>query len=115
MVTVSKRVEGDIAVLDIDGTIDGGESCRQIHVVIKNSLESGQTKFVLELSDVEWINSLGIGFIAAAASSTCRAGAELCVASLSSRVDTLLRSCRIVPHVLKDFPDEQAAVMSFQQ
>lgn len=113
MVKFEKRIKGDAMIMDIDGPMDGSESCRQIHDAIKEELAAGRRRFVLDLSNVDWINSRGIGFIAAVASSACQAEASLCLAGLTPRVDSVLRTCRLVPQVLKDFPDEKAALKSF--
>jgi anti-anti-sigma factor len=114
MVKLEKRLQGDVVILDVDGVMDGGESCRQIQDIIKENLAAGRTRFVLDLSDVDWINSRGVGSIAAAASSVCRADASLCLAGLAPRVSSVLRTCRLVPQVLKDFPDEESALRSLR-
>jgi anti-anti-sigma factor len=113
MVSLNVRVQENVAVLSVDGPIDGSDSCRKIHEAIKANLDAGHKKFVMDLHGVGWINSLGVGFLAAAAVSACQAGAVVRVAGLTSRVDTVLRACQVVPYVLRDFPDERAARASF--
>jgi anti-anti-sigma factor len=113
MVSVNVRLRDDVAVLSVDGPIDGSDSCRKIHEVIKENLDAGRKKFVMDLQRVGWINSLGVGFLAAAAVSACQAGAVVRVAGLTSRVGAVLRACRVVPHVLREFPDEKTATASF--
>jgi anti-anti-sigma factor len=114
MVTVTKRTTGDISLFDLAGAIDGGDSCRKIHEAIRGSLEAGHRKIVLTLTRVDWINSLGVGFLAAACVSAARQDAVVRLVGLSPRVDTVLRACGIVPHVWKDFQDEQSALESLQ-
>jgi anti-anti-sigma factor len=114
MLTVTKRMHGDTALIDLSGAIDGGDSCREIHEAIKGNLDEGHRKFVLNLSEVEWINSLGVGFLVAASVSAARESATVRLFGLSPRVDTLLRSSGVVPHVWKDFADEQEALESLR-
>ncbi len=113
MIKLEKRLQGDVVILDLDGPMDGSESCHQIHDAIREGLAAGRTRFVIDLSDVDWINSRGVGSIAAAASSVCRAEALICLAGLTPRVSSVLRTCRLVPQVLPEYPDEQSALESF--
>jgi len=113
MLTVTQRMNGDTVLLDLAGVIDGGDSCRRIHELMNAGLEDGHRNFVLNLGGVDWINSLGVGFLAAASVSAVREKAIVRLVALTPRVDTLLRSCGVVPHVWKVFPDEQEALASF--
>jgi len=113
MVRLEKRLQGDVVILDLDGTMDGGESCRLVQDTIKENVAAGRSKFVLEMSGVDWINSRGVGSIATAASSACQAEATICLAGLTPRVRSILQTCRLIPQVLEDFPNEKAALRSF--
>jgi anti-anti-sigma factor len=114
MLTVTKRTNDDTSLLDLVGAIDGSDSCRKIHEGIKGSLEAGHRKIVLNLTGVEWINSLGVGFLAAACVSASREDAVVRLVGLSPRVDKVLRACGIVPHIWKHFTDERSALESLQ-
>ena len=113
MLKVSERIEDDAVIVDLEGAIEGGESCRAIHKVIGKSLETGHRNIVLNLSEVDWINSMGVGFLVAASVSAVRQGATVRACGLTPRVDTLLRACSVVPHVWKDYPDVESALASF--
>ena len=113
MLEVTRRASNGIAVIGLAGRIDGGNSCRNIHEAFRESLSEGRRKIVLDLGEVDWINSLGVGFLVAAAVSASREGAIVRVTRLDGRVGSVLHACGIVPHVWKDFPDEKTAVASF--
>jgi anti-anti-sigma factor len=113
MLEVTKRDAGGVVVVGLAGSIDGSDSCRQIHQAFKGSLTDGHRKFVIDLGAVEWINSLGVGFLVASAVSASREGATVHLTGLSTRVDTVLRACGIVPHVWQNYADEAAAIASF--
>jgi len=113
MLELTRHDRDGVVVVELAGTLDGGDSCREIHDVFKSSLDGGCRKFVLDLKGVEWLNSLGVGFLAASAVSASREGAVVRLTGLSTRVGTVLRACGIVPHVWKDYPDEAEAIASF--
>lgn len=102
-------------VVDLDGSIDGGEPCRAIHEAIKTSLGEGRRQFVFNLEKVDWVNSLGTGFLVAAAVSASREGAVVRLVGLSPRVAGVLQACGVVPHVWKDYADMGAALASFSE
>jgi anti-anti-sigma factor len=113
MLEVTKRAVNGIVVIGLAGRIDGGDSCRDIHEAFRNSFSEGRRKFVLDLRGVDWINSLGVGFLVAASVQVSREGAVVHLTGLRDRVGHVLRVCGIVPHVWKEFADEKAAVASF--
>ncbi len=110
---LTKRMEEGTVIVKLDGPIDGGEYCRRIHETIANGLEEGHRKFILDLADVSWINSMGVGFLVAASVAAVRQDAIVRLVGLTVRVDSVLRACGVVPHVWKAFPDEAAALASF--
>ena len=106
---VTKRREDDVSILDLEGPIDGSDSCRSIHTAMRQELDGDVRKFVLNLSGVEWINSLGIGFLIAASVAAVKGNAQIHIVGPSSRVGAALRASGVVPHVWKEFETEEAA------
>jgi anti-anti-sigma factor len=106
-------MHGDTVVVNLEGTIDGSDSCRQIHNVMKDGLNSGHKQFVLNFEGVDWINSLGVGYLAAASVSAVKDDAVVRLAGLSARVEPVLRVCGIVPHVWMVFGSTSEALESF--
>jgi anti-anti-sigma factor len=113
MLEVQHRVEDDIVRVVLAGTIDGGESCRRIYDVVKENLGAGRRRFVFDLEGVDWINSLGVGFLVAGSVSAVKESAQVRLVGLSPRVDSVLRACGVVPHVWSVFESEEAALASF--
>lgn len=112
MLDLTRRSVGDVTVVSLQGAIDGGDSCRAIHRTFREGLEAGDRKFVVELSGVEWINSLGIGFLVAASIAAGKEGAAIRLVGMSSRVGTALRACGVVPHMWKEVATEDEAIAS---
>lgn len=113
MLKVMRRVQDGVAVIELSGAIDGSDSCRVIHEAIRKYLAEDRRKFVISLAGVEWINSLGTGFLVAAAVAASREGAAVRLVGLTPRVAGVLEACGVVPHVWPAYRDESAALESF--
>ena len=106
------REAGDVAVVDLSGTIalgDGGPTLRR---VVREVLDAGHRKIVFNLSDVDYIDSYGLGEMVAAYSKVRAAHGELKLIYLTRRVRDILQITRLVT-VFDVHPDEAAALRSF--
>ena len=113
MLTITNRDVEGVMILDLRGQIDGGPESGRIKEAIKNSIENGQKKFVLNLQDVKWVNSLGAGMLIAAYASVKRSDAALKLFGVSSRVGTVLKTCGLIPEVFEVFENEKETLDSF--
>ena len=113
MLTITNRDAGGVVILDLVGQIDGGPKSERIHGIIKEGIEKGQKKFVLNLSEVKWLNSLGAGVLIASYASVKREEAALKLLSVSDRVGVVLKTCGLIPEVFETFEAEAEAVTSF--
>ena len=114
MVLQSTRREiGDISVLDISGKITLGEGSATIRRVIRELIDSGQRKIVLNLEDVDYIDSSGIGELVAAHSLVETAQGELKLLNLTRRVRDILQITRLFT-IFDVETDEATALRNFQ-
>ncbi|MBU8921200.1 MAG: STAS domain-containing protein [Bacteroidales bacterium] len=113
MLTITNRDAGGVVILDLEGQIDGGPKSERIHGIIKEGIEQGQKKFVLNLREVKWLNSLGAGVLIAAYASAKREDALLKLHSVSDRVGSVLKTCGLIPEVFDVYDDEAGALSSF--
>ena len=115
MLTIRIRQEADVVILDLDGILDGGPQSRQVKDRVKEILQDGTRKIVLNLSAVEWANSLGIGVLIASFVSAKRAQAAVKFYGLNDRVRMVLKALDLIPDVFECFDSESDAVRSFSQ
>ena len=113
MLTLQTRLEGGVAILDLDGNLDGGPETRRVQDLVKELLGEGQRRIVLNLSGVPWANSLGVGVLIAAFASARREEASLKFVGLSDRVEMVMRALRLIPDVFETYADEAEAMRSF--
>lgn len=82
-------------VLEARGRITLGPETESLRGRLKNTAESGHRCIVLDLAGVDYIDSAGLGTLVAGATSVRRAGGELKLANLTSRVRDLMQITRL--------------------
>ncbi len=115
MLNISNRDERGVMIYALEGQIDGGPKSQRIHEMIKEEIESGKRKFLLNLRDIKWLNSLGAGVLIAAYASAKREEASVKLTNISDRVGLVLRTCGLIPEVFEVFENEEDALASFKE
>jgi len=106
----------DIVILKIGGELRLTEQpplALTMQKLVKEQLEGGKKKFILDFKKVDFIDSYGIGDLVASYVSAQNKGAKLKIASLSLKVRLVLNYCGI-PKIIEIFDDEESAVKSFR-
>jgi anti-sigma B factor antagonist len=107
------REVNDVAVIDFSGKITLGEGSAKLRKMIRDTIESGHTKIVLNLEDVDYIDSSGIGELVGAYTTVRNASGELKLTNLTKRVRDILQITRLFT-VFDVRPNEEDAVRSFR-
>ena len=111
-VRLNNRQVGDVTVIDANGRITLGEGSSTFRDSIKDLTAKGNKKILLNLADVSYIDSSGIGEMVSAFTSVTNAGGQLKLLNLTKRVKDLLQITKLYT-VFEVFDDEAAAVRSF--
>jgi len=111
MQTQSRQV-GDVAVIDVTGRITLGEGNIMLREVVRELLDKGTKRIVLNLNDVHYIDSSGLGELVKTHTTVRNSGGELKLAGLSMRVQDLLEVTRLVT-VFDIHRNEKAAIQSY--
>jgi anti-sigma B factor antagonist len=109
---IHTRTVGDVHVLDISGKITLGDATKIMRHTISDLLENGGTKIVLNLTDVNYIDSSGIGELVRTFTTVTNEGKQLKLLNLTKKVRELLVITKLLT-VFQVYQDEQAAVASF--
>ena len=107
------REVGDVAVVDFSGRITLGEGSAMLRKTIRDLISNGRKKILLNLADVDYIDSSGIGELVGAYTSVRSADGELKLVYLTKRVRDIIQITRLFT-VFDVQPDETAAVRSFR-
>jgi len=107
------REVGDIAVVDFSGKITLGEGSATLRKLVRDLVDNGRRKILLNLADVDYIDSSGIGELVGAYTTVRGASGELKLVYLTKRVRDIIQITRLFT-VFDVQPDEASAVRSFQ-
>ncbi len=101
-----------VSVLDIEGRIVLGEESNSFRERVKGLLAAGKKKIVLNLANVTYIDSAGLGTLVAAFHSARSQGAQLKMTNLGSKFKEILQVTKLMT-VFDTYDSESAAVQSF--
>ena len=107
------REVGDVAIIDFSGKITLGEGSATLRETIKGLVGQGHKKILLNLEDVDYIDSSGIGELVGAYTHVRSAAGELKLMSLTKRVKDLIQITRLFT-VFDVQADESAAMSAFR-
>jgi|SRR5688500_5192878 len=109
---IGQREREGIIILDASGRITAGEEATTFRERLRAMAEAAQTKVVLNLQDVDYIDSTGLGALVICFTTLRKAGGALKLLNLSKRNIELLVLTKLAT-VFEIFSDEQHAVNSF--
>ena len=102
-----------IAVLALSGKMIGGEDAGILRSAVAELVEQKASKVLVDLSEVPWMNSSGIGFLVSAYVSLRNAGAHVRFLNLNERVRSILAITKVVT-VFESYSSREEALASFQ-
>lgn len=109
---VSTRQVDGVTILDLSGRITLGEGSVQLRDAVRDLLTKGQKQILLNLGDVNYIDSSGIGELVSAYTTVRNQGGELKLLNLTKKVHDLLQITKL--YTVFDVKDDEAsAVASF--
>lgn len=111
-VKLSNRQVGDVTVIDAVGRITLGEGASTFRETIRDLATGGHKKILLNLGDVSYIDSSGIGELVSGFTTVTNQGGQLKLLGLSKRIQDLLQVTKLYT-VFEVFDDEAEAVRSF--
>ena len=112
--TASTRQVGGVTVVDISGRIELGEESATVRDLVSKLLNNGHKQILLNLGDVNYIDSSGLGALVSSFTSARKQGGELKLLNLTDRVTDLMQMTKL--YTVFDIKDDEAvAVNSFGQ
>lgn len=108
------RQVNSVTVVDLSGRITLGEGCTQLRELIRDLLSKGHKRLLLNLADVTYIDSSGIGELVSGFTAVSNAGGQLKLLNLTKKVHDLLQITKLLT-VFDVNDDEAKAVASFDK
>ena len=110
--TASTRLVGGVTIVDLYGRIVLGEGSAGVRDLVRNLIKEGNKKILLNLRDVDYIDSSGLSELVSAFTSARSQGGELKLLNLTKRVRALLQITKLLT-VFDITDDEAISVKSF--
>lgn len=103
-----RRVD-DVVIVDLKGKLTLGSGDVQMRQIVRDLLDRGEKKVLLNLEDVSYMDSAGVGELVAAYTTANNRDADLALLNLTSKIRDLLHFTQLIT-VFETFTDEEQAV-----
>jgi anti-sigma B factor antagonist len=110
--TASTRVVGGVTIVDLSGRIVLGEGSAGVRDLVRELMGEGIRKILLNLRNVDYVDSSGLGELVCAFTSMRSQGGELKLLNVTRRVRSLLQITKLIS-VFEIADDEAASLSSF--
>ena len=111
-IKASTRLVDGVTIVDLSGRITLGEASSTLRETVRDLISKGQKNTLLNLGDVTYIDSSGIGELVSSYTSVSNQGGKLKLLNLQKKVHDLLQITKLYT-VFEVHTDEAAAVRSF--
>jgi anti-sigma B factor antagonist len=108
----SNHLKNDVLVFELKGKIMGGPESQEFHDELKKAVAAGQRKVVLDLGEVDWMNSSGLGLLISALTTVRNSGGEMKLARATDKITSLLVITKL-NSVFETLGTLDAAIASF--
>ena len=109
---IVERQVGDVVILDLHGKILIGDGDDALREAVTKLSDSGRTKILLNLADVPYVDSAGLGEIVRTYTTVSRKGGKLKLLNLTKKIQDLLAITKLLT-VFETYDSEDEAVRSF--
>ncbi len=109
MTLKTRQVDG-VTILDLSGRIVLGEGSIQLRDSMKELVAKGQRQILLNLGDVNYIDSSGLGELVSAFTTVKNAGGELKLLNLTKKVHDLMQITKL--YTVFDIKEDEASAVS---
>jgi anti-sigma B factor antagonist len=104
-------VENDIVIMNVSGKIMGGEETTMFHGKLHEYIDQNKKNIVVDLSKVDWVNSVGLGMLISALTTVKNSGGRLVLANIT-KIESILTITRLIT-VFEHYDSRAEALQSF--
>jgi anti-sigma B factor antagonist len=109
---LTTRQVGDVTVIDLSGRITLGEGSSMLRDELRTLIGTNRRKILLNLADVSYIDTSGIGQLVAGFTTVSNQGGHLKLLNLTKKVKDVLQITKICT-IFETFDDETQALVTF--
>ena len=111
-VKLTTRQVNEVTVIDVSGRITLGEGSSLLRDELRSLIGSNRRMILLNMADVSYVDSSGIGQLVAALTTVNSLGGQLKLLNLTKRLKELLQMTKVIS-IFEVFDDEKKAVATF--
>jgi anti-sigma B factor antagonist len=111
-VKIESHEHGDALIIELKGKVMGGPESSIFQDLLKKAMTDNKKKVVIDLGQVEWMNSSGIGLLVSAYTTVKNGGGEMKIARATDKIESLLVITKL-NSVFDSYPDVISAVASY--
>ncbi len=109
---IEERTSGDITILDLKGKMTLGEGDELLKDKVNSLMNQGKKKILMNLGEVPYIDSAGLGEIVRTYTTVSRQGGTMKLVNLTKRITDLLSITKLLT-VFETFDNESEALKSY--
>jgi anti-sigma B factor antagonist len=109
---IKSREAGKVTILDVSGKLMGGEDADLFRDTIHGLLEQGKKRILVDLSEVRWVNSTGVGILITGYTTMRRNKGDLKLLNVSNKIQSILYVTKL-NLIFECFDNEDEAVASY--
>jgi anti-sigma B factor antagonist len=104
----------DVVVIEVKGNMMGGPDSQKFRNLLHKLVDEGKNKVVVDLKNVKFINSAGLGTLISGLTTMRNAGGDLKIANPTEKIESLLMITRLIK-VFESYSSVDEAVESFNK
>ncbi len=109
---VQREEKDGVVVLRLEGKLMGGPDADVIHAAVKEAISQGKRNVLIDLADVSWVNSTGLGILITNYTTLKQNEGMLKLVNVSKRIESILMVTKLNT-VFESFSSETDALASF--
>ena len=111
---LTDREENGVIILEPTGKIMGGPDASLLHDKLYEFIEQDKKKVIVDLSEVDWMNSTGLGILISGYTTLRNNGGKLKLANVTEKIKSLLVITKLDP-VFESYDSIADAIKSFNE
>ena len=109
---LKERTRDGVTILEASGKIMGGPDSELFNSTLKSLLHEGRSRVLVDLANVTWVNSTGLGILISGYTTLKRNNGEMKLLNVSDRIESIFIVTKLYS-VFDSYKDEDEAIQSF--
>jgi anti-sigma B factor antagonist len=109
---INQKEDGNVLIIELEGELMGGPESEEFRTIIDNAIKDEKNHVVVDMGNVKWMNSSGLGMLMSALTNLRGSGGDLKLANMTERVRRPIQITRL-DSVFDEYDTVEEAVHTF--